>query len=395
MTCAADSLVGCTRADDVRRQYAQKWVPLATRGLRRMLVEGGSAFCTTFVDGPGGGDAVGASMRYTAMVLIGLAAQERAGSAVDLPCAAAWNRIAVWGPTAADLGDAGLALWGLSARPDARAAELAAAIAGRREEVLAERAGFASMEMGWLLAGLAEAAGAGVGGPDVAGLARLVADKLLANQHPETALFRFARPVPARNPLRKRFSARLGSFASQVYPTVALGRYGLVAGRPDALAAARRCAEALCRLQGPQGQWWWIYDVGAARAAVRYPVYSVHQDAMGPMALLAGGGEDRAGARGEAILSSLAWFRHRSENPDDELVDAPRGLVWRAVQRDDPRTTGPFGLSARERARMHAAAWLGRHDRRDFAGGFVLRQCRPYHLGWVLLAGALAEGPET
>ena len=46
-------------------------------------------------------------------------------------------------------------------------------------------------------------------------------------------------------------------------------------------------ADALCRLQGPAGQWWWIYDVERGTPAIRYPVYSIHQDAMGPMALLA------------------------------------------------------------------------------------------------------------
>ena len=64
--------------------------------------------------------------------------------------------------------------------------------------------------------------------------------------------------------------------------------------RPDALVrdaatgstapTARPHASASCRV--PHGQWWWHYDVRDGSVVERYPVYSVHQHAMAPMALL-------------------------------------------------------------------------------------------------------------
>ena len=55
----------------------------------------------------------------------------------------------------------------------------------------------------------------------------------------------------------------------------------------EALQNSLQCANAICNLQGPLGQWWWHYDSMTGRVAERYPVYSVHQHAMAPMALFA------------------------------------------------------------------------------------------------------------
>ena len=73
------------------------------------------------------------------------------------------------------------------------------------------------------------------------------------------------------------------------------------------------------------------------------------------------------------------------------MVDAERGVVWRATQHDDPATTANLGLSRSELARMGRAAWFGIADNRRFTTGFVCPECRPYHLGWILLAAALFE----
>src|SRR5207248_880072 len=79
---------------------------------------------------------------------------------------------------------------------------------------------------------------------------------------------------------------RIGTFADQVYPIYALTRFAQAFGEAKALACAVDCAEAICRLQGPLGQWWWHYDSRTGRVTSKYPVYSVHQDAMAPLALL-------------------------------------------------------------------------------------------------------------
>ena len=76
---------------------------------------------------------------------------------------------------------------------------------------------------------------------------------------------------------------------------------------PRALDIARQCAQHICALQGKSGQWWWHYDYRTGEILEGYPVYSVHQDAMAPMALLAleeaGGGDYWA-----PIAKGLQWL---------------------------------------------------------------------------------------
>ena len=157
-----------------------------------------------------------------------------------------------------------------------------------------------------MLTGIAEALGRGV---EVEGLEQLgvaVAERLRTSQRPESDLFQFRAYVPRKNFVQVRRETRLGSFASQVYPTIGLSRWSQHGseGKAEAKSAAARCAKRICELQGPEGQWWWIYQVRRPEAAIRYPVYTVHQDAMGPMMLL------RCGSRHSRIRFAI-WTRSR------------------------------------------------------------------------------------
>jgi hypothetical protein len=258
----------------------------------------------------------------------------------------------------------------------------------RRREILPPEAGFTTMEMGWLLAGLAAARAAGVGVAGLAELAAGVAAKLCRCQREPAGLFSFGIDLPRRNRHAARYDARLGSFACQVYPIVGLASHGRAAGDDAALAAARRGAAAICARQGPAGQWWWIYHAGPGRIALRYPVYTVHQDSMGPMALLATG---EPGAFAAPLRRSLAWLADPPELTGETLLPPEHSLVWRAVQREQPDRTGKLGLGRWERLRLHLAAWTGRADHRPTGPMHLCPECRPYHLGWILLAGALLE----
>ena len=106
-----------------------------------------------------------------------------------------------------------------------------------------------------------------------------------------------------------------------------------------ALQAADACAAMICDLQGPAGQWWWHYDSRNDRVLEGYPVYSVHQHAMAPMALhdlAAAGGADH----GASIELGLSWL----ESPPElavQLIDDEQGVVWRKVaRREFPRKVG-------------------------------------------------------
>ena len=85
-----------------------------------------------------------------------------------------------------------------------------------------------------------------------------------------------------------------------MYPIQALARLHRSADDPEALAVAGTVAGAICSAQGADGQWWWHYDSRTGAVVEGYPVYSVHQHAMGPMALL-----DLADAGGDGHLDAI------------------------------------------------------------------------------------------
>jgi hypothetical protein len=137
----------------------------------------------------------------------------------------------------------------------------------------------------------------------------------------------------------------------------------------------------MCTMQGPEGQWWWHYDVRTGRLIEGYPVYAVHQEAMGPMALLAlrdAGGADHA----DAIAKGLDWLARPPEIPGS-LIDTQTGIIWRKVARHEPfkvtRTAQALASRLHPSLRVPGLGWVARP-------GWVDYECRPYEMGWILHA---------
>ena len=176
------------------------------------------------------------------------------------------------------------------------------------------------------------------------------------------------------------YRAHVGSFADQVYPIQALARLHGSADDPEALVTAETVAGVICGAQGAAGQWWWHYDSRTGGVVEGYPVYSVHQHAMAPMALL-----DLADAGGtsyiDAICLGLGWMSSRPETGADLVLDEPP-ITWRKVARGDKRklVRGLRAASTRVRPGM-CVPMLDRLYR----PGTVDHECRPYELGWLLL----------
>ena len=167
---------------------------------------------------------------------------------------------------------------------------------------------------------------------------------------------------------------RIGSFADQVYPIYALSKFAQMYGATDALAGAKSCGDGICRVQGPMGQWWWHYDASTGRVAERYPVYSVHQEGMAPMALYAL--EEASGLDyGEAIQRGLRWISGNNELACD-LREAS-GIVWRCIYHGSKHRVYLDRL----------LSLLGSGVNQSSPGGKRIRfECRPYELGWLLYA---------
>lgn len=230
-----------------------------------------------------------------------------------------------------------------------------------------------TVEAAWVLSALVACAGQGATSREM----EQARDRLLAIASDASRIFpHWTNPQAA--PWTRR---HVGCFADQVYPIQALARCARATGCARSLAAAARCAEQICHLQGPAGQWWWHYDCRSGQVVEGYPVYTVHQDSMAPMALLdltEAGGPDFA----DAIRLGLGWMIEAAE-VERSLIDDKQLLIWRKVTR-----SGPGKLVRQVRAaaaRVHPdlrLLWLNGM----FRPTAVDYEDRPYHLGWILHA---------
>jgi hypothetical protein len=220
-----------------------------------------------------------------------------------------------------------------------------------------------TMELAWFLTGLTFARAVnGVQPPYLERIASQVCEMLRTNQGPLGLFGHMARRKSVAGLIR----GHVGSFADQVYPVIAMSHYGRVFGSEEAYLSAEKCASMMCRLQGPLGQWWWHYNSLDGSVVERYPVYSVHQHGMGPMALHA----VQATVEFQSYINKgLEWIDGSNELGRD-MKHPSASLVWRSISETPlARCSARFGLSNPEQTA----------DRLR-----VLHECRSYEMGWLL-----------
>ena len=314
----------------------------------------------------------GTSRRYTAIVLLGLANSQAAvissilaGKTVQEVCGHLLDQV----NKMSDLGEVALTLWAARAVGHQNLSKAM----DRLRSMDPAGGPYPTVELAWSLAAMAS------GGLEVedSNLAKRIAARLLSCFNRDSAMF----PHWPDKSAGGRFRRHVSCFADLVYPIQALCYYGQATGSGEALDVAGRCAARMCELQGPQGQWWWHYDLRTGQVIERYPVYAVHQDAMAPMALFAVKEACGVDYRGP-IQRGLAWL---TAPPETErlLIDSDAGLIWRKVARSEPAklSRGVQALASY----IHPAMRIGGLDR-IFKPGKIDYECRPYHLGWLLYA---------
>ena len=250
---------------------------MAVRGLRRMYRRQERLFVFRLRRGREGIVSEGLSRRYTAISLIGLAEHSEIVPSVlerDDPrdvCA----RLVGDAPLMENLGDVALTAWASTAvgYPDRQRAW------SRLAELRPDVAAHATVDLAWTLSALCQDSESAL-----VHLRDQVARRLIGAFDSRTGLFPHYIGRAGGG-----LHAHVASFADQVYPIQALSGYGLASGHKQSVDVAARCARVLCDLQGCEGQWWWHYDPRSGRVLEGYPVYAIHQDAMGPMALHAAG----------------------------------------------------------------------------------------------------------
>ena len=297
-----------------RRRFAQ---PDIADRLRARLAAGDASRGRCFLLRASRGEAapVGRSPRYTLMVELGLLRAQAAGYAVPFDLdeldAVAWRELEAGGLTP---GDIGLMLW-IDARRDGGCGD---ELADRLDAALASNGGLGArlgMELGWIVTGLAHHVAAGGSRTGVRLLSEAL-DQLLVDNRAPSGLFRHFGDAGWRR--------RFPNFATQIYSVLALAvvaRHGL---DDRALPAAIATADRLLEMQLPDGGWPWLFDAERGIVVERYEIYSVHQDAMAPMALLELWEVCRDPRFTDAVARGLAWIHGGNELGVDMVDRAKR-----------------------------------------------------------------------
>ena len=235
-----------------------------------------------------------------------------------------------------------------------------------------------TMEVAWLASGLAHEIRRGQDAAVHHALVVTVQELLERYERGSGLFYHCSRSAP----LRKRIRRHVPNFADQIYAVQALSVAAMSDGPTRGVEVADRCTRQLVALQGPLGQWWWHYNARSGTPLQAYPVYSVHQYGMAPMALAAlaaaGGSAFDAAAR-----RSRMWLAENELNVS--MVDHGRGTIWRDIEPDEARLRS--GLS-------HACSILGlaRARERKSTSLRVNHETRPYEWAWCLYAGAIEAG---
>jgi len=309
----------------------------------------------------------GISRRYTAITLIGLAGEDPVdvkkalhGQSIQDVCTKLVNDSTAW----TNIGDVALTAWAAAAVGVDREASWK-----RIMQLDPVNASHPTVEIAWVLAAASIDRECRLDS-----LRDAVAERLLtAFSHP-AGIF----PHMLGESTGARFK-HVSCFADLVYPTHALAHYARRTGDRAALQAASRCAEQFCKVQGDAGQWWWHYDARTGDVVEGYPVYSVHQHAMAPLALIAvldAEGTDLVAP----LLRGLSWMQGCPELDGASLMDPANDIMWRKVARKEPNKLSRMvqGAASSLHPKLRAPA--------VFAPGAIDFEVRPYELGWLLYA---------
>lgn len=345
---------------------------LAAGGLVAMLDPEKQIFCDTYIRTESGMVRERLSPRYTMMTLLGLHRYERSGRVSPITIAPVLDALLRDTSWVSSAGDLGLLLWTCAELIPERLPEIY-----RDLDAQSALARFpdgqrgCTMEVAWFLTGIASCYLAGLG--NLPALDKQVASSRQMLER-NCGAFGVYGHLSRGKSLGGYLRGRIGSFADQVYPTIALARLALAVQDEEARQMAFRTAQKMCELQASLGEWCWHYDSGSGRVVSRYPVYSVHQHAMGPMMLFASS-EATGSDFSDSIYKGLAWVSGNNELSRN-LVEPSLGLVWRSVYLN---SADAYADAALRFFQLRSGTVDGRRLK-------VRYECRPYELGWLLYA---------
>jgi hypothetical protein len=346
---------------------------MAVQGLIPMFVAEKQIFCFRVVHTSQGLESQGLSPRYTIMTLLGLRELERTGARTPFDTDAIYASFVQDTSWIQGAGDLGLLIW-LTATfaPDQVEGLFRRSSVETALDRFADAREARTMELAWFLAGLSHAA---LACPEKLSGLRNLADRTYQRLEKNQGGSGFFGHLSTAKSVAGFFRGRIGSFADQVYPIYSLSKFAVAFQLEAPAKLALASAKAICEAQGEMGQWWWLYDSQSGRVSSKYPVYSVHQQGMAPMALIAA--EEATGhSFQESMYKGLRWITGANELGVD-MRDMSQNLIWRCIY--PQQKYSKYLNIVRSLVRLPG----GTPSTADLK---ILYEDRPYELGWLLYA---------
>jgi hypothetical protein len=194
--------------------------------------------------------------------------------------------------------------------------------------------------------------------------------KVIRNNYGGNGVFKHS----ANESLNGKLRSNSGNFADQVYSIYAFVLFSKLMKNEEALLIAEATAQKICELQGNSGEWMWHYSVKTGDVISKYPIYSIHQDALAPIALYS-----IQAATGKSyekyIFKGIDWLFKNSLNTD--LICNKHNAVWDGI--------GPDKTYRKVKSIL---SHLGIIKNIEYKNLKVLNECSSFHLGWLLYAFA-------
>ncbi len=343
---------------------------MSLKRLESMFDRGERLFCFRTIFSNENARNEGLSFRYSIISLLGLYKHQLHGDIPTINLRDATERLIERSKQINSIGDMGLLLWLLALYcPDnVGRLDFEAGVHTALERYDDARA-VKTTELAWFLTGLSYLALKNINA--LSGLKELTTRTYgLLKKNYGQGIFRHQSPQGlAGGALR----SRMGTFADQVYPIYAFTRFAQACGHEEAMEIAFQCGKTICSLQGPVGQWWWHYDAVNGNVVGRYPVFSVHQYGMAPMALFTLA-EATGTSFDQEIYKGLDWVAGSNELGIN-MVDIVHAVVWRSIYRPS------FRMRLEE-----LSSFVTRCNEKEPNDLKVLHECRPYCFGWFLYA---------
>ena len=304
----------------------------------------------------------GESLRYSIMVLIGLNRALKNGYKIEIQSNAILNKL-LSKIDDFSIGDLGLLLWYYNLIGNPESSVLYQTI--ERKLYKTNWDSIINMEIAWLITGLSYHQAYHNEGIN---LTDELTEYLMTNRSSTSGLFYH---------MGKGFRRDYPNFASQIYSIHALSLRCRLLSDKNAGDRAIEATKALTPLQQSNGGWPWLFRASTGSVIEPYELYSVHQDAMAPMALFEL--KESTGFNSlDMIRQGIKWMYRDNELNQKMYTD---NFIFRSIRRTKPYDRiSIYKNIIYDRLRIH--------NSNNYRNGFleINPTSRPYHLGWILEA---------